>query len=252
MAGFTDILGTLIQNGLSKSGPSKITNALGRDGSETLKNIVDSIGNMLGGSGKSDIAGMLGDVLGNLGNNKAALGGLGALGGALLGGGKKSAKGAIGGGALAMLASLAFSALKNSGKKPTQLPRALLKPETAAQKQELEDDANIIVKAMINAAKADGAIDNKELQKIVGKFEENGLTTEEKDFFMSEAAKPLDLKGVTASANDRSDMAAQIYAASYLTIEVDTSRERQYMEDLAAGLKLDTETVKYIKKSLGA
>jgi uncharacterized membrane protein YebE (DUF533 family) len=252
MAGFTDILGTLIQNGLSKSGPSKITNALGGGGSETLNNIVDSIGNMLGGSGKSDIAGMLGDVLGNLGNNKAALGGLGALGGALLGGGKKSAKGAIGGGALAMLASLAFSALKNSGKKPTQLPRALLKPETAAQKQELEDDANIIVKAMINAAKADGAIDNKELQKIVGKFEENGLTTEEKDFFMSEAAKPLDLKGVAASANGRSDMAAQIYAASYLTIEVDTSRERQYMEDLAAGLKLDTETVKYIKKSLGA
>jgi uncharacterized membrane protein YebE (DUF533 family) len=252
MAGFTDILGALMQNGLSKSGHSKITNALGGGSSEALSDIVDSIGDMLGGSGKSNLGGILGDVLGNLGNNKPALGGLGALGGALLGGGKKSAKGAIGGGALAMLASLAFSAMKNSGKKPTQLSRALLDPETAAQKQELEDDANIIVKAMINAAKADGAIDNKELQKIIGKFEENGLTPEENDFFLSEAAKPLDLKGVVASADGRADMAAQVYAASFLTIEVDTSREQQYMKDLAAGLKLDTETVKYIKKSLGA
>lgn len=252
MAGFTDILGALVQSGLSKSSSSRITNALGAGGGTALNDIVANIGNMLGGGGQSDLGGMLGDVLGNLGNNKAALGGLGALGGALLGGGKKSAKGAIGGGALAMLASLAFSALKNSGKKPTQLPRALVEPETDAQKQELEDDANIIVKAMINAAKADGAIDQKELQKIVGKFEEDGLTSAEKDFFMSESAKPLDLKGVVASAGGRPDMAAQIYAASFLAIEVDTSKERQYMKDLAAGLKLDTQTVNYIKKSLGA
>ena len=35
---------------------------------------------------------------------------------------------------------------------------------------------------MINAAKADGAIDQQELQRIIGKFEENGLTQDEKIF----------------------------------------------------------------------
>lgn len=254
MAGFTDILGALMQTGLSKSGPSKVSNVLGAGGN-TLDDIVGSIGNMLekgSRSGQSSLGGMLGDVLEDLAGNKAALGGLGALGGAILSGGKKSAKGAIGGGALAMLASLAYSALKNSGKKPTQPPQALLQDETSTQQKDLENDALIIVKAMINAAKADGAIDNKELQKIVGKFEENGLTSKEKDFFMTEAAKPLDLRGVVASADGRPDMAAQIYAASLIAIEVNTPLEQQYISDLASELKLDTQATDYIKKSLGA
>lgn len=252
MAGFADILGTLVRNGLSQSGPSRAKNALGAGGGGSLNDIVGSIGSMLGGAGQSGLGGMLGDVLGNLGNNKAALGGLGALGGALLGGGKGSAKGAIGGGAMAMLASLAFSALKNSGNKPSTMPRALLGAETPEEQQELEDEANIIVKAMINAAKADGAIDNSELQRIVGKFEEDGLTSDEKDFFMSEAAKPLDLQGVVASAAGRPDMAAQIYAASLLAIEVDTPKEQQYMKELAVGLRLDSQAVNFIEKSLSA
>lgn len=253
MAGFTDILGALVKSGLSKSSSSRATKALSGGGS--LNDIVGSIGKMLGDKkkkGQPDIGGMLGDVLGSLGSNKAALGGLGALGGALLGGGMKSAKGAIGGGALAMLASLAFSALKKSGKKPVHEPRALMEPVTEQDKQELEDDANIIVKAMINAAKADGAIDNQELQNIMGKMEEDGLTQGEKDLFMSEATKPLDLERVIASAGGRADMAAQIYAATYLAIEVDTAKEKQYVKNLAKGLNLEDQTTDYLKASLGA
>lgn len=254
MAGFTDILGTLIQNGLSQSSSSRVTNALGAGSSGSLTDIVGSLGKMLGGTGQpsqSGLGGMLGDVLGNVGNNKAALGGLGALGGALLGGGSKSVKGAIGGGALAMLASLAFSALKNAGKQPEQTPRALFDPETPEQHLELENDANIIVKAMINAAKADGAIDSAELNRIIGKLDDDGLSQDEKDFFISEAAKPLDLEGVIASADNKPDMAGQIYAASLLAIEVDTQAEKIYLRKLASGLDLNNQTVGYIEQSLG-
>jgi len=257
MSGFADILGALVQQGgLSKSSNKRLTNAFGAGGGGSIEDIVGSLGKMLGGNGQSQsqaggLGGMLGDVMGSLGSNKGAIGGLGALAGAILGGGRGSAKGAVGGGALAMLASLAFSALKNAGQAPAQPPRALYEPETPQQLQELEEDANVLVKAMINAAKADGAIDQMELKKIIGKFEEDGLTQEDKDLFMAESVRPLDLTGVIASAGGRPDMAAQIYAASLLAIEVDTPREQQYMQSLADGLRLAPATVDYIEKTLG-
>ncbi len=124
-------------------------------------------------------------------------------------------------------------------------------PKPLNSEQELEDDANVIVRAMINAAKADGAIDQVELQKIVGKLAEDGLDQAEREFFMTESTKPMDLAGVVASAAGRSDLAAQIYAASLLAIEVNTPQEIAYMQNLAAGLGLNAETVRYIESSLG-
>ena len=149
-----------------------------------------------------------------------------------------------------LLASLAFSALKSAGQSPAELPKGMLEPESPEQEQELEQEANILVKAMINAAKADGAIDQAELQKIIGKFEEDGLTQDDKDFFMTESTRPLDINGVIASAAGRLDVGAQIYAASLLAIEVDTSAEKRYMENLADGLHLAPATLSFIEQSL--
>ena len=78
---------------------------------------------------------------------------------AILGGGKGTTMGAIGGGGLALLASLAFSALQKVGQQPAHTPSALRDDDSAAHQQELENQSLILVKAMINAAKADGQID---------------------------------------------------------------------------------------------
>lgn len=260
MAGFMDILGTMVQQGMSQSSGSRMASALGAGRANTsLNDVMGSLGQMLGGSsaghaapaGSSGLGGVLGDVLGSLGSNKAALGGLGALAGALLGGGQRSARGAIGGGGLAMLASLAFSALQKAGQAPKQPPRALLEPQTPQDAQSLEQEAEIIVKAMINAAKADNRIDKIEMQKIVGKLEQGGLTQEEKDFFVTEANKPMNMQAVIASARGQSDIAAQIYAASLLAIEVDTQAEQQYMQQLATGLGLNPQVTAHIERALG-
>ena len=320
MAGFTDILGSLIQQGMSQSGPSRAGNALGggKSDSGSLSDLLGSLGNMTGDaqsgsraeasggggslgdlfsslgkmaggstsgntqeaggggslgdllgslgkmasgsqSGNADpqggqqtgAGGALGDLLSNLGNNKAALGGLGALAGALLGGGGKSVGGAVGGGALAMLASMAMSALKNSGQAPSRPPSALVEPQTPEDELALENDAEIIVKAMISAAKADGKIDNAEIQKIIGKLDDDGLTQEEKDFFISEANKPLNLDGIIASAGNKPEVAAQIYAASLLAIDVNTAAEQRYMQQLATGLRLHPQVVAHIERTLG-
>ena len=247
---------------MSGSSGSRMTNALGSGSSGGgLGDLMGSLTQMMRGSGSGQTAqagagagglgGMLGDVLDSLGDNKAALGGLGALAGALMGGGQSSVKGAVGGGGLAMLASVAFSALNKAGKAPSQPPRALLEPQTPQDQQALEDDAEVIIKAMINAAKADGKIDQKEIDKIVGKLDDDGLSQEEKDFFIAEANKPLDLEGVVASARNQSDMAAQIYGASLLAIEVDTRAEKAYMQQLASGLNLHPQVASHIERTLG-
>jgi uncharacterized membrane protein YebE (DUF533 family) len=261
MAGFMDILGTIVQQGISQSGGARMSNALGAGKSGgSLDDLLGGLSNMLGGgttggqpaqTGAGGLGDVLGGVLGSLGNNKAAIGGLGALAGALLGGGKSSTRGAVGGGGLAMLASLAYSAMKKAGQTPQQPPKALFEPETSVEKQALEQDAEIIVKAMINAAKADGRIDETEIQKIVGKLEEGGLTEEEKRLFMQEAKKNMDLDAVVRSAAGKPEMAAQIYTASLLAIEVDTPGEKQYMQQLASGLRLNSQVTRNIEGFLG-
>jgi len=112
-------------------------------------------------------------------------------------------------------------------------------------------DAEIIVKAMINAAKADNRIDETEIQRIVGKLEEDGLTEEEKNFFVQEARKPMDFDVVVRSAAGNPEMAVQIYAASLLAIEVDTPAEKRYMQQLANSLGLNSQVTGNIEGFLG-
>jgi len=258
---FTDILGSLVQSGLSQSGKKRITNALGGGTKQAAgpADLIGSLGKMLGGA-KGSQAGGLGDVINDVlataskglgGNSKAASGGLEELAGAILGGKKRGSRGSIGGGALAMLASLAFSALSKSGGKPASIPPGLVEPETREQQQQLESDAELVVRAMINAAKADGNIDDAEVENIVSKLEEGGLTKEEKDFFISESKRPLDLDSIIASAENRPDLAAQIYTASLLVIEVDTPAEKTYMQNLANGLNIHPQVVAHLEKTIG-
>jgi uncharacterized membrane protein YebE (DUF533 family) len=177
---------------------------------------------------------------------------LGTILGSLFGGGEKEAtQKSTGGGVLGMLASLALSALKSAGETPAEMPRTLKELQKPEEDQDLENEARIIVKAMINAAKADGRIDQNEIDRIIGKLDDGGLSKEEKEFFMAEANKPFDMDAVVASAAGQPDMAAQIYAASLLAIEVDTPSEKKYMEDLATHSGMSPQVAAYIERTMG-
>jgi uncharacterized membrane protein YebE (DUF533 family) len=84
---------------------------------------------------------------------------------------------------VALLASLALASLRGpeeaqatrSSDDPAQdAPLGLREPQTPGEEQELQDKASLIISAMINAAKADGAIDQNEAQRTVGKLEAAG------------------------------------------------------------------------------
>jgi uncharacterized membrane protein YebE (DUF533 family) len=169
-------------------------------------------------------------------------------------------KGAVGAGALALLGSLAMSALKKQGQGPAQTPAStddlareaplgLREPQSPDEEAELERTASLILRAMINAAKADGQIDGGEVQRIAGRLEQAGADQEARDFVMAELQKPLDLEGLTREVHGP-ELAAEVYAASLLAIEVDTPAEQAYLRDLAQRLKLNPGAVQHIHQAL--
>jgi uncharacterized membrane protein YebE (DUF533 family) len=252
---------------MSGSTTSRMQHALGAGGSTSGSplaellggggGIGDALSGLVGGEKGGGIGAMLQEVLGDAGKalgggNKLALGGLGALAGSVLGGGGGSVKGAIGGGVMAMLGALAYSAFKGTGSSGSEeMPVGLQQPENQQQEEELEQGAELVLKAMINAAKADGKIDAAEIQRILGKLGEAGADSEARDFVIHEMNKPMDLSGIVAAAKGRPQLAAQIYAASLLAIEVDTSAERQYMQQLAGGLGLPSQVTSHLENTVG-
>lgn len=225
--------------------------------------IGDLLSSVLGGGQKSGAAGTgggIGDLLSNVlgdagkavgGNKNLAIGGLGALIGSILGGGGKSAGGAIGGGLMAMLGALAFNALKGAGQSKPQIPAGLLEPETEDEQKKLDQSSELVLRAMINATKADGQVDQNEINRIMRKFDEIGVDAEGKNYLMDQLQKPMETERLIAEAQGQTELAAQMYAASLLAIEVDTEKEKEYLHQLAAGLGLDQPVVASIQKFVG-
>jgi uncharacterized membrane protein YebE (DUF533 family) len=278
------LLGRMMQAGMSDSAPNRVTHAMGPQGlGQSGSPLGDLLGGLLGrgggaqggglggvlgqgGGGLADLARraeeMLGAPSGSVRNtlqdkNQLAMGGLAALAGAVLGG-RHGMGGAVGGGLMALLGSLAFSALKRRAASaqayPAELakeaPLGLRQPQTPEEEAELQDTALLVLRAMINAAKADGAIDGSEMSRIMGKLNESATDSEARDFVMSELQKPLHLDALVRDVKSP-EVAVQVYGASLLAIEVDTPAERDYLQRLAKGLGLDGETVERVHESLG-
>jgi len=283
-----DLLGAVVQSGMSKSSNDRMKNSLGGGGlldglagmlggasgqgaqasSADDGGLLGGLAGMLGGSSNaipqaapsgSAGGGMLGGLLGGIlneagravgGNKNLALGGLGALVGSLLGG-KKGLGGAVGGGLMALLGAMAFQALKSKPGQQPKVPLGLAAPRTEAEHAELERNSELVLKAMINAAKADGRIDEGEISRILGKVQESGLDSDAQDFLTAEMRKPMETANLVMAAKGRPELAAELYAASLLAIEVDTPAEKMYLDQLAAGLGLSPQVAQRIHQVVG-
>jgi uncharacterized membrane protein YebE (DUF533 family) len=259
------MLGSLLQGGISNSTPGRIQNSLSEKGVGGTGGILDQILGGLrssttspptqAGAGPSGLRDLLGSVFGGGSGLKA--GGLGALAGAILGGG---AKGAVGGGALALLGSMALQAMRNAGAmradatqldSATRLAAGLQSPANKQEQAEVESVADLIVHAMTNAAKADGQIDEREVERIASTVCKDGANAAERDEFMNELRKPLDTDALVRAVPNQ-QVAAQVYAASLLAIDLDSEAERRYLADLARGLKLNDGVVRQLHAVTGA
>jgi uncharacterized membrane protein YebE (DUF533 family) len=248
MSSFSNLVGSFMQNAMSQSGSSRLNSALGQ-----LQGAA--------GSGGGGLGGMLGQLAGGLRSatgNPLQAGGIGAVTGALLGG----RGGAVGGGALGLLASVAMQALQGAGQQgaagagaapaaPTdRSPLGLREPEGPEEEAAMEGQAQLVLKGMINAAKADGQISPAEMQRILGKLEEAGADAEMQQWVMTQMAAPLELPAFIAEIPN-AEVAAEVYAASLLAVEVDTDAERDYLRQLAEGAGLHPLVVNQLHETLG-
>jgi uncharacterized membrane protein YebE (DUF533 family) len=220
-----NLLGSFLQSGFNPSSTNRIGNML------------NQAGRMVGG------------------NQNLAIGGIGALAGALMGSRRGLGGvigGGIGGGAVAMLGLMAWQALKKGGTlQDPNVPPAYREPQTDGERAELERHSELILKAMVNAAKADGRIDESEMSRILGKIQEAGGDRGGLDFLRAEMARPMDTDGLVAAARGSPQLAAELYAASLLAIEVDTPAERDYLERLATALELEPAVTEQLHRSAG-
>ena len=213
------LLGSLLGNNATDGNMlgSLLKGAMGGGNAGGGNSPLGLLGGLLGGGGQqsSGVAGILGSILGggNAGQaqQQASGGGLGGILGGLLGGGDAAAA-------------------------------------TQAPPQPQVDEATLLIRAMCNAAKADGHIDKDEQEKIVGRLG-GDIGQAEADFLRKELGSPLDVAGFCQSVP--ANMAANVYAFSAMTVRVDTREEVAYLQQLAQGLNLDNNTLSHIHQQLG-
>jgi len=194
------------------------------------------LGQLAGGSGGGS---GLGNILGQLSGQSRAQaqpsGGLGGLLSGLAGGGSQQSSG---GGLGSLLGGAGSSALGgmlgnmlggNDG-----FGKADVKPST-----EDEQVSAVLLKAMLQAAKCDGKIDEQEKSAIMEQLDD---ATEQDIAFIREQFKaPVDPQGLARSVPK--GMEQQAYAMALLAIDLDNRNEANYLDSFAKALSLSPTIV---------
>jgi len=205
--------------------------------------VAKGVGKMMGGS-RGGSGGGLGGLLGSLtggGNNSSSGGGLGDLLGGLSG---KSGGGGLGG----ILDSLGGGNSSESGGGIGGMLNDALQGREVSASSEQDQQAEIMLKAMINAAKSDGELDEEEKNKITEHL--GNVSREEAELVRNELNSPLDAQGFINSVPR--GMEEQVYFMSLLAIDLDTNDEAHYLDQLAKGLNIPEQVCNQIHEKVGA
>ena len=200
---------------------------------------------------------------------QATQGGLGGfVGGAISGGllsllvtNKKArdvASGALGYGGAAALGAMALKAYQSyQAGKESGATAINTQQNTNATSQVLPNSVPtpsnsfglVLIKSMVMASKVDGHVDAAEQQRIFSALEKSSLSSEEKAIILDALSKPINLHEITSNTFN-AEQAAQIYLASRIAIDPDQPEEKEYLTNLAAGLKLPVELVTQLENQV--
>jgi uncharacterized membrane protein YebE (DUF533 family) len=111
------------------------------------------------------------------------------------------------------------------------------------------DNALHLIRAMITAADADGLIDAEERESILARAREAGLDAESLRELEVEINAPMNLRQLVVRTPD--SLRDETYAAALIAITADTAEERDFLDQLATGLKLDAQARQEIHQQLG-
>ncbi len=230
-------IGMIAARGIGKmmGGSSGSSNALG-----------GLLGSVLGGSGSS-AGNMLGGLLGGGGSQQG--GGLGSMLSGLMGGQAQAATAPSAGGLGGLLDSLGGGSAAGGGL--GALLNQALGGAPANQIEatpDQEKEAELMLRAMIAAAKADGEIDAEEQRKLTEHLGDD-VTPEELELVRREMTSQTSLEDLIQSVPR--GMEQQVYFMSLLAIDLDSQAEAQYLDKLAKGLNISQQQANAIHEQLG-
>ena len=130
---------------------------------------------------------------------------------------------------------------------PRQSSPAQPEPSESSSKASGER-ALILIRAMVNAAKADGQIDAEEQKKILSRLSDRSQETI--DFLREEFARPVKVGEFARSVP--LGMEQQVYMLSLITMDLNTSGEAQYLTELSDALRISPEVRNQIHDRVGA
>ena len=154
------------------------------------------LGGLLGGGqqqqqapASSGLAGILGGMMGGGGGQQQSAGSglLGSVLGSVMGGGGSAASGIAG----------LVGGMLGGGDDAQEAPA----PQQA-ELQQANDQAVLMIRAMVNAAKSDGRVDQTEQENIISKLGSD-VSEAEINFLKQEFAAPLDVAGFARSVPNR-------------------------------------------------
>jgi uncharacterized membrane protein YebE (DUF533 family) len=214
----------------------------------------------------TDMNKLLGQLLGSGAASGLAGGLAGGLASSMLSGkkGRKLGKKALKLGGIAAVGALAYTAYKRyvnaqgtTPGVPSDATDLLPAPRgTAFIPEETNHAANealglVLVRAMIAVSRADGRLDAQESQAIFQKIGSLGLDRESQSLLAQEMGHPVDVDAIMNSATSPK-IAAEIYTASLLAVDIDNAAEMAYLTMLASRLQLPPELVTELEHQVEA
>ena len=121
---------------------------------------------------------------------------------------------------------------------------ANLEGDEAAQRSE------VILRAMVSAALADGSISGDEQDAVNNHIQSAGLEEQSAGILMSEISNPSGAAGIAGLSNS-TEMGVDLYLASLAVTGVDNAADRNYLSELAQSLNLDGGLVEQIHTEAG-
>lgn len=157
--------------------------------------------------------------------------------------GKKVGKNALKVGGIALLGGLAYKVYNDYQSKQS---------DSASQEEFNANDTihqELIIKAMIAAAKADGHVDQAEMARIEEAIRQADADQDLQQLVHRELNKPLDPRDVANLARSP-QQASEIYLASIIVIDEQNFMEKAYLHELAKQLQLAPEVTQQLALQL--
>ncbi|SDL92639.1 tellurite resistance TerB family protein [Paracoccus chinensis] len=210
-------------------------------------------GRPYGGPNSAGASGGLGGILDSLTRNtgRGSAGGYGQ-GGGLLGG---LAGGAAAGGLGGLLGGLLNGPAQRGAQPSNDASFGEVFNDAVARQDEPEVAptpeqnavAGLMLRAMIQAAKADGRIDEAERERLLGQL--GDLDEDDRAFIRDQMAAPVDPQGLAREVPK--GLESQVYLMSLMAIDFDSEQEAAYLHDLAEALGIDRAAANQIHDQVG-